>query len=303
MKIKILLLILLILSLAVGSMAQEPKWKTRKFDQFTIYYPSDSKVADQVETIVTRHWEDLRYSIPLQQKQRISIYLYPKRDEFLKAIGENSGSSIIGIAYGSGNIIRIDATQLYANLETVLAHELAHVALFTALGPRIDHLPLWFNEGMARHAEGGLSPNDRDRLSEAVTNHLLIPLSVLEKDFPKEKSQESLAYAEGASVIEYLIDHRGSTSLYVIIQRMQDGMSFETAFRDATGLIPSTLEREWSKSLRKTYRWDWINTLYTPIISAVMVLLCLLAWFMVQRRRRKIELRFDEEEFNDFLRR
>ncbi len=295
------LLLLLGLTLAPAAWGREPVWKVRTAAFFRIHYQGDSRIAEQVRQVSEQHWMEIRRYVPVRSEELIPIYIYPRRDQFLKALGEKQESQIIGIAYSPSSVIRIDGSQLYAFLGPLLGHELVHVALSQALGSKVSELPLWFNEGLARHEEGGVSLADQELLSDAVTDRALIPLSALEESFPKEPRAGGLAYAEGASVVDYLIREHGSEALFVIIQKMQDGTPFAQALYETTGLTRQELEREWLGSLKTTHRWDWLYTMYTPIVSAIMVLLCIAAWFAVQHRRRRIMRRFDEEEFNDFL--
>ncbi len=82
---------------------------------------------------------------------------------------------IVGRAFGARDIVifpdRI-AAYPFESLETVLGHELVHLALFVRAGGR--PLPRWFHEGVAVSVEGGWEFRDSLRLLVAATGTPMI---------------------------------------------------------------------------------------------------------------------------------
>lgn len=300
---KIILAIFLVFFLATMAGAESLPWKIDNSPQFEIHYQGDSELAQKIEATADQHWQHIRTYMPVPEGKPIPIFVYSRRDEFLKAVGGKRDSLIVGIANSQGDVIRVDGTQLFARMDQIIGHELTHVAIFRTLNANVQNLPLWFNEGLAQYEEGLVTANDERIISDALIHNTLIPLSDLSEKFPQNPDRDSLAYVESREAVDFLIQKHGTESIFIILERLQEGKQFETALRDATDLVPSTLESAWTHKEKTTHHWDWIATLYTPIISGIMVLLCLIAWWAMRRKRAKTIRKFEEDDFYDFLNR
>src|SRR6185295_14591095 len=88
------------------------------------------------------------------------------------------------------------------DLDEVFRHELAHVALEDAVQGK--HVPVWFNEGLAISLSGELAMARTKTLWSATLSGTLIPLADLDRSFPHENFEVSIAYAESADFMRFL---------------------------------------------------------------------------------------------------
>jgi tetratricopeptide (TPR) repeat protein len=109
-------------------------------------------------------------------------------------------------------------------LERVLAHEFVHAVVAKAGG----QVPLWLNEGLATLFEPGGVDWARSVLDHAPSR---IGLERLHNSFRRfEGAAVTIAYAESAVAVRRMIDLRGAASVMALLQDLQNGVPFESAF-------------------------------------------------------------------------
>lgn len=179
------------------------------------------------------------------------------------------------------------------DLTEIFRHELSHLALSDAVGPR--PIPRWFNEGFAVFASGEGSVVRLQTLWTATLADRLLSLADLERTFPADAETASVAYAEAADVVRYLVRRHERHRFRSLIERYRRGQSFDRALADAYGIDRATLEYEWRQDVAKRYTF-W------PVLfsgSLVWVLAVgLFVWGYRRRRRRTRETlaRWDREQ-------
>ena len=129
-------------------------------------------------------------------------------------------------------------------LETGL-HELAHVAVHDATGG--NHVPRWFNEGLAIYESGEKPWQRREVLWKAAATHELLPLADLDRVFPE--AEVNVAYAEAADFVRFLLREEDRGRTQSLFARVRQGQSLEAALGDAYGADLRTLEYQWLKGL------------------------------------------------------
>ena len=203
-----------------------------------------------------------------------------------------------GVAYSSLHLVIVSLSAPGpagdgTNVEEVFRHELAHVALDDAtLG---HHVPRWFNEGFAIHTSGESPYLRRKTLWDATLSKKVIPLSELDQSFPSDNYDVSIAYAESADFVRFLVRHSDEKRFASLIDRVRNGSSFDRATGDAYTTNLRKLEFEWREDLGKRFT-------LTPVLLGGSLLWVLLAGMMVmayvkKRRRAKETLaRWEREE-------
>ena len=202
-----------------------------------------------------------------------------------------------GVAYSQMGLVLLTIAPLHPgsqhDLEEVFRHELAHVALFDAVEGRA--VPRWFNEGFAVFASGESSFSRLQSLWTATLADKLIPLERLDRSFPADDVTASVAYAEAADVVRFLVREQDRHRFSSLVERVRKGQSFEKALEDAYGTDVATLEFEWREDVARRY------TFWPVFFSGGFVwmgALGLFAWGWRRRRRRdKATLaRWEKEE-------
>jgi hypothetical protein len=179
------------------------------------------------------------------------------------------------------------------NLDEVFRHELAHVALEDAVLGK--HVPVWFNEGLAIQLSGEL-PVDRLRtLWNATLSGTLVPLSDLDRSFPRDNFEVSIAYAESADFMRFLTRKSDQLRFNALVDRVREGQSFERATAEAYGSDLRRLELEWRGDLE--HRFSVIPILTGGGLVWCLVIGVLVAAYVRRRRRTKAILaRWEREE-------
>jgi hypothetical protein len=179
------------------------------------------------------------------------------------------------------------------DLTEIFRHELAHLALSDAVGPR--PIPRWFNEGFAVFASGEGSLVRLQTLWSATLAERLLSLGDLERTFPADAETASVAYAQAADIVRFLVRRHERHRFRSLIERYRRGQSFDRALEDAYGVDRAMLEYEWRQDVAKRYTF-W------PVLfsgSLVWVLAVgLFVWGYRRRRRRNQETlaRWDREQ-------
>lgn len=179
------------------------------------------------------------------------------------------------------------------DLDEVFRHELVHVALEDALGGR--HVPVWFNEGLAISLSGELAMARRKTLWNATLSGTLIPLSELDRSFPRDNFEASIAYAEAADFMQFLTRKSDRLRFASMVERVREGQPFERAIADAYSADLRRLEFEWRSDLERRFSVIPILTggglVWVGLIGALV-----LAYVRRRRRTREILERWGREE-------
>ena len=215
----------------------------------------------------------------------------------LAPVGAPPPSYASGVAYPRLRLVLIsmmaprggDAT----DLDEVFRHELMHVALEDAvLG---QHVPAWFNEGLA---VGFARENGLERqkvLTTAVINGTLLPLSELDRGFPADHVDVNVAYAESVDFLRFLQARSDRLRFASTVRRVREGQPFDRALADAYGADLRKLEFQWRSEVERKYSIIPVlaggGILWVGVIGA-------LGWGYVKKRRRAraILARWAEEE-------
>jgi hypothetical protein len=179
------------------------------------------------------------------------------------------------------------------SLEDLLLHEVAHVLVSRAAGDR--PLPRWFHEGMAMIAGGSWGFDDRSRLTLALVMDRPVSLAELEGRFAGGQSEVNRAYAIAGSFVRDLFDRYGSEAAPRVLVGVSRGLSFEEAFREATGETLAQAEAAfWN---RQTFWYRWVPVL-TSSVTLWLLITLLALWAIRRRRARDAALRriWEEEE-------
>jgi hypothetical protein len=137
------------------------------------------------------------------------------------------------------------------DLVELLRHELTHLALADAVGGR--HVPRWFDEGLAIY-ESGESRFARLRvLWDATLSDRLLPLVELDRSFPSDHYEVSIAYAESADFVQFLMRDADRARYGSLVQRVRAGVDFTRALGDAYDSDLRKLEYEWREERQRHF--------------------------------------------------
>lgn len=200
-----------------------------------------------------------------------------------------------GVAYPARGLIllTLSAPETWErpDMTAVLTHELSHIALHRAVAGQ--PVPRWFSEGVAIHQAGEASLARVQTLWGATVGGRLLPLRRLDRGFSARPHQVSLAYAQSADFVRWLLDRSdGEDQFRRLLHRIAGGRAFGSALEVTYSRPPDMLEDEWKQDLAQRYS-------AFPLLlgsGSVWVLLSLLLVVAYVRRRRKDRARLDAWE-------
>lgn len=202
---------------------------------------------------------------------------------------------VVGRAFGSRDIVIFPSRAAgypYDSLESILRHEVVHLALDARAGGR--PLPRWFHEGVATSMEAGWDVTDQLRLLVAALRDPEI--SDVSQLFQSEAQSDTiLAYLLATVLVEDLRQRYGGACPGRIAAHVARGVPFARALEMETGETPDTAAAHaWRAYLRWT---NWVPT-FTSGSAVWTVILALACVVFVVRRRRRARRRqaWDDEE-------
>ncbi len=251
------------------------------------YHPSSRERIDPLITAADDAKRELEDWLgrPVLDKVRVDVARTPGEMETLAPRGAPYPEYASGVAYPELGLVLLTLTPRFPNenldLVQVFRHELAHVALTDAVGAH--PIPRWFNEGFAVMASGETSFERMWTLSTATISDRLLPLAQVERSFPSDENKASIAYAEAADVLRFLIRREDRHRFRALVGELGEGGTLDHAARQAYGVDLVTLEHEWREAVAKRYTFWPILCSGTVVWAGVMGLF---AWGWRKRRAR-----------------
>jgi hypothetical protein len=202
-----------------------------------------------------------------------------------------------GVAYSSIGFVLLTIfpgdPRAHHDLLEIFRHELAHVALYDAVDGH--PVPRWFNEGFAVFASGESSFTRVQTLWTATVADELLPLKRLERTFPSDIAGVSVAYAEAADVVRFLVRREDHERFVSMLGRMRNGSQFDAALRDAYGVDMATLEYEWRDDVSRRYTF-WPMLFSGSVVWGGVVGLFFWGWRRRRARDKQTLARWEREE-------
>ncbi|UCC66207.1 MAG: hypothetical protein JSW32_04780 [Deltaproteobacteria bacterium] len=220
------------------------------------------------------------------------IYLAPTWGDFQQVQPRGTPPSwSVGTAYPEFNLIILRSPRAMkggrVEIDEVLQHEYAHLALWTSL--RGQEAPRWLDEGFAMLQSRQWNLSWTYTLAKGVLTKSLIPLQELEDGFPLPGYQAQLAYAESFSFVTFVKNEFGAKALPRLVEGIASGLDVDTALRLATGLGFRELERRWKKELKRRYSWIPIASSFFSLWFLASLLFLLVYWRKRRRAKRILE--------------
>ncbi len=225
-------------------------WQTAEGEGVTIYWVTGERLtmAQALETAESalRRIAEVLETTP---ERTTRIFIYPSQHDLASAMQLAGFEWVGGVADQELGIVLV---AIPPNAEGLLAmkqdipHELTHRVLYDKLGPEgYASLPTWLDEGLAVTFEERPEPSRAIVLEEALQLGTLIPLPELCLPFPEESERAYLAYAQSASVVSYLRQTYGWSSLRDLVAAYGDGKACNRGLQDVLQVQLTELESAW----------------------------------------------------------
>lgn len=192
-------------------------WRELDNEHFRmLWYGYDEAFAHELYQIVEDAYFRLETAFGVELERRPTVVIYPDRQvfaEFQMSVG--NGYNVIG-RYFPGHDITVNLVSpdmprsVYAE---TLAHELSHL-YSDNFYVGFTSLPLWLEEGLATYNEVTSRVDNLARVRQAASAGNLISFVDLPNAIRSPNiAITNLAYAEGATVFEYIIESWGQQGL------------------------------------------------------------------------------------------
>lgn len=272
------------------------------YDGGWIHFAYPPSVRERVQPLIAKADQaraQLTARLGEQVLQRVSVYVARTPGEMatLAPDGAPFPKYAAGVAYGQIGLVLLSINPVHPNddhdLGEIFRHELAHVALHDAVNGH--PVPRWFNEGFAVFASGESSFVRLHTLWTATLANNLIPLRKLDRTFPANEVDASVAYAESADVVRYLLRQQDRHRFVAMIQRMKSGEGFQHAMESAYDMDIANLEYDWRQDVAKRYTF-WPVFFSGGAIWMGVVGLVIWSWKRRRRRDKATLERWAKEE-------
>jgi hypothetical protein len=252
-----------------------------KNGRFTVAaFSPDSLLAASLATAAAA-----RDSFPFLPRptQPVLVSIAPDRETFRAWLG--AGAPEWGAAFAFPHERRVimqgrSAPSDAGDPRRVLRHELAHLALFEALG---ELPPRWFDEGYASFAAGEW---DRELVVAANVGLALRgfkTLAELDSAFYRSGQQAEAAYALAHRAVVELAALDTVRGLALFFNEWKERQSFDLALRQSFGITTAGFEARWRTNTRRRYGG---LALFADVTLGAFVLLLFVTPLYLQRRKR-----------------
>jgi hypothetical protein len=280
---------------------------TRDLGWLTLSYPP---VAEERVASIVRDADEVKAQLEEALGQpvleRVEVRVVPTIADMVRLApaGAPPPAYASGVAYSGLHLVLLTMMAPRGaeavDLDEVFRHEMAHVALEDAV--RGHHVPVWFNEGLAIHLSGERHTDRLRALWNATLSNTLLPLAELDRSFPSDSFEVSIAYAQSADFMRFLLRRADRLRFAAMIERVREGGDFERAVADAYGSDLRKLEFQWRSDVDKRFSIIPILTgggiVWVGVIGGLFY-----AYARRRRRARAILERWGEEEAKEDARR
>lgn len=238
-------------------------WQQIEDDHLLIRYQDgeDKDGAALVRDTTNLFFQQICSDFDFLAEQKIVIVVYSSREELNASFGWPASENAMGVYWGG--VIRVLAPQVWINDDNSemvrlafqhsgpMAHEMTHLVLdYLARG----NYPRWFTEGLAQYEEYKITGFVFDQQA-GIWDQGLYTLAMMNRNFDALPDQ-SLAYRQSLSAVEYIIAVYGEEGLHSIIENLTKDVNFNNSMELALGVTPGQFESAWHKWLSKELQQD-----------------------------------------------
>jgi hypothetical protein len=180
----------------------------------------------------------------------IKVNLFADTSDYLQFTGQPSWSAGVTGCFSSGPELCIPLEKDESSFTTP-EHEVMHATICEMAGSEVSsEIPRWFHEGLAEYeTEGGFSKlfeRDLIRFALWMNRDEIMPEDAFLSYFPNDSTEEvRVFYRSSFEFMRYIVHRFGERATWRIINRMNEGQTFDKAFVDMTGHTPDNLYSNW----------------------------------------------------------
>ncbi len=222
-------------------------------------------------------------------KAEVLLLLAPDDETFRAWVGPAAPEWGAAVAFPALQRIIMsgrDAAAESGDPRVTLRHEIAHLALFEALGPGT---PRWFDEGYASYAAGEWGRDEVLATSLGLVWRGIPSLAGLDSGFYQGAERAQRSYALAHRAVAELASLAPDRGLGLLFAHWKEEGSFERALRRAHGMSSVDFEKHWRSRVRRQFGALALAADLSVLTLFLTVLLGPMWWQRRQGIRRKLE--------------
>lgn len=229
----------------------EAEFEKRSSAHFTLKYEGH-RIAESLSTAVLQNleqqYDDLGTLFGTRPKANIAVVLYTDQ-AFFDVTQSPSWTGAVNDGKIRVPVSGVD--EVTPEFSRILRHELVHSFINQISRGRC---PQWLQEGIAQLVEPRSTKPYGKTLAQLYGSGQQIPMNQMETSFMElSQEQASVAYLQSLAVAEFIRDTFGMAYLRIILEKMGDGASTESALRSAIHCGYGKLEFDVADYLKTRY--------------------------------------------------
>jgi hypothetical protein len=257
----------------------------------------DLGYASHVLDVALSKGESVARAMSLPTLAPLTITIASSNDEFSDLASDGAPDWEVACAFPERGLVVLRSPRIVAypvQMESVLVHELAHIAAGRALlGVRV---PRWFDEGIAMAVAGEWPLEEASPLPAAAAAGKLISLSDLEEGFPLGSGQAALAYAESFYAVGFLMRESGVAGPARLVAAVSAAGDFDRAVVLLFGASRTRFDEAALGSLGRGFGWAILLKGWGFLFLVLGACLIAVVSLVARRRGRRMRSWDDSEE-------
>ncbi len=225
------------------------EWLTVVEDLITVYYYGEY-VEDRANIVLEAAKQNLQKMLPvlgIAPTEPLRIVSYNNYRHMASALPFRSqavseGLQTQGMAFSNERVLLVHGFD--PTVTGTVSHEFTHLLVGEAAGSAISQVPSWLNEGLAEY--GNIDPTDDydAALRYGIYTRRIKPLWYL-NSFGGTPEDIIIAYGQGRSVVQYMIDTYGEGRMAALFPVLQRTLDIDLALLEVYGLDQFGLDSAW----------------------------------------------------------
>jgi hypothetical protein len=214
------------------------EWRTARLGEATVHWygsaESQARRFGELSADGAARAEEL---LGHEMAGPVDIFVYDSQEDFFGALGPGAREWTGAATYPA---LRTIFMWLQGGptdyLETTVVHEVTHVVFHDATDNPFHEPAKWLNEGFATWSEAESAASQQSTVEFEAGGGGLFAFAGISEQFPIGSRGASLSYAQGATMVDMILDEYGRDAMARITAAYRNGASDAEALEAGTGV-------------------------------------------------------------------